>query len=263
MDLHLKHKSVFVAASSKGLGRAMALQYAREGALVTIASRNEEELRVAQADITAATGIRPLVQRMDVSSASDVQAAIAAAADAHGGIDVLVTNAGGPPSGSFEAFADEDWQSSFEVNLLSVVRLIREALPHLREASDGGRIVNIASTSIKQPTEGLILSSVFRAGVHALTRSLATELGPDGILVNTVSPGRIGTDRIVQLDRARADQLGIPVEQVQAAAVSQIPLGRIGTPEEFAAMAVFLGSFANTYVTGQSLLIDGGTVKSI
>ncbi|MFD1954973.1 SDR family oxidoreductase [Paenibacillus thailandensis] len=263
MDLGLKNKSVFVAASSKGLGKAIALEYAREGALVTIASRDEEQLRVAQADIAAATGHRPLATRMDVGSAADIQAAIAAAADHYDGIDVLVTNAGGPPQGGFGQFGDEDWNRSFELNLLSVVRLIREALPHLRAASSGGRIVNIASTSVKQPIEGLILSNVFRAGIHALTRSLATELGPDRILVNTVSPGRIGTDRIEQLDRKRADELGIPLEQVQAAAAQQIPLGRIGTPREFASAAMFYGSFANTYITGQNVLVDGGTVKSV
>lgn len=263
MDLGLKNKSVFVAASSKGLGKAIALGYAREGALVTIASRDEEQLRVAQADITAATGHRPLMQRMDVGNPDDIQAAITAAADHYGGIDVLVTNAGGPPQGGFEKFNDEDWSRSFELILLSVIRLTREALPYLRTASAGGRIVNIASSSVKQPIEGLILSNVFRAGIHALTRSLATELGPERILVNTLAPGRIGTDRITALDKSRADQQGIALEQVQAEAAQQIPLGRIGTPAEFAAMAMFYGSFANTYVTGQTVLVDGGTMKAL
>lgn len=157
---------------------------------------------------------------------------------------------------------DADWNQGFELTLMSTIRLIRESLPHLR-SSGAGRIVNISSISIKQPIEGLILSNVFRAGVYALTKSLATELAADRILINTIAPGRIATDRILQLDGKRAQAEGIPMEQIQEEALLQIPLGRLGTPEEFGKAAVFLGSFANTYVTGQSLLVDGGMVKSL
>lgn len=158
--------------------------------------------------------------------------------------------------------ADADWSGGFELTLMSTVRLIREALPHMRSAG-GGRIVSISSVSIKQPIQGLILSNVFRAGVNALNKSLATELAPEGILINSLAPGRIGTDRILQLDGKRAEAVGTSLEQVQAEALKGIPLGRTGTPEEFGKAAVFLGSFANTYITGQSLLIDGGMVKSL
>ena len=263
MNLGLQGKSVLVAASSKGLGRAIALEYAREGALVTIASRDEAQLADARAAIAAATGSEPFAVRLDVRRADDIAAAVREAAARHGGLDALVTNAGGPPPGGFEAFDDAGWQSGFELTLLSVVRLIREALPHLRAAPEGGRIVNIASMSVKEPLPNLILSNVFRAGVQALTKSLSLELAPDRILINTVAPGRIGTDRLLALDRQKAEATGVPIEEIQRASAAQIPLGRIGTPEEFARAAVFLGSFANTYVTGQALLVDGGIVRGL
>lgn len=262
MDLGLMNKSVFVAAASKGLGLATALEFAREGARVTIASRSLEQLEAAQQAIMEATGQRVGIVQMDVTNPEDTKRAIHAAVEHNGGLNVLVTNAGGPPGGGFADMEDEDWNGGFELALMSTIRLIREALPYLRSAGEG-RIVNVSSVSIKQPIQGLILSNVFRAGVHALTKSLATELAPDGILINTIAPGRIGTDRILQLDRKRADLHEIPLEQVQQEALKQIPLGRTGTPQEFGKAAVFLGSFANTYITGQSLLVDGGMVKSL
>ncbi|RKP48026.1 SDR family oxidoreductase [Cohnella endophytica] len=262
MNLGLQGKSVFVAASSKGLGKASALEYAKEGARLTIASRDLGQLEQARDDIRAATGHQAVIAKMDVRNEVDIRQAIAAAVSAHGGLDALVTNAGGPPGGNFADMADNDWQTGFELNLLSTIRLIREALPALR-ADGGGRIVNVASTSVKQPIEGLILSNVFRAGVQALTKSLATELAPDGILINTVAPGRISTDRIFELDRKRAQDRAATLEEIQAQATSLIPLARMGTPEEFARYVVFYGSFANTYATGQTLLVDGGMVRAI
>lgn len=263
MDMGLAGKSVFVAASSKGLGKAIALEYAREGAKVTIASRDAAQLEAARNEIASATGHEPHTVLLDVRKAEDVRSAIRSAAERHGGLDVLVTNAGGPPQGGFESFDDEGWQQGYELTLLSVIRLIREALPSLRQSADGGRIVNVASMSIKEPIPSLILSNVFRAGVNSLTKSLSLELAPDRILINTVAPGRIGTDRITQLDFQRAESLNVSIEEVQQAANAAIPLGRVGTPEEFAKAAVFLGSYANTYVTGQALLVDGGTVRGL
>ncbi|MFC5402544.1 SDR family oxidoreductase [Cohnella soli] len=262
MELGLHGKSVFVAASSKGLGKATALAFAREGALLTIASRDLGQLEQARDDIRAATGHEARMARLDVRSNDDIREAITDAVAAQGGLDVLVTNAGGPPAGGFANMADADWQAGFELNLLSVIRLIREALPALR-AAGGGRIVNLASTSVKQPIDGLILSNVFRAGVQALTKTLASELAPDGVLINTVAPGRIATDRIFELDSKRATDLGVALADVQAQATSQIPLGRLGDPDEFGRYALFYGSFANTYVTGQTLLVDGGMVRSL
>ncbi|RED64610.1 SDR family oxidoreductase [Cohnella lupini] len=263
MDLMLKGKSVFVAAASKGLGKAVALQYAKEGARLTIASRNMEDLANARNEILVLTGVEATIVRMDASDGEDIRHAIRIAAEANGGLDVLVTNAGGPPAGTFIDMDDADWTKGFELTLMSTIRMIREALPYLKAAPDGGRIVNLASVSVKQPIDGLILSNVFRAGVNSLAKSLASELAGDGILINMVSPGRISTDRIVELDRKRADASNRAVEDIQAEAAKQIPLGRPGTPEEFARHAVFYGSFANTYVTGQSLLVDGGMVKGL
>ncbi|WP_239616242.1 SDR family oxidoreductase [Cohnella mopanensis] len=262
MDLLLSGKSVFVAAASKGLGKAVALQYAREGARVTIASRSLEQLAHTRDEIKELTGVEAAILQMDVSSSEDVRHAVRTAAAMGDGLDVLVTNAGGPQGGFFSDMADEDWASGFELSLMSTIRLIREALPFLK-AAGGGRIVNLASTSIKQPIDGLILSNVFRAGVQALTKSLASELAGDGILINTIAPGRIATDRITELDQKRAEAQQRSFEDIQAEAIRQIPLGRMGTPEEFARHAVFYGSFANTYVTGQSLLVDGGMVKGL
>ncbi|WP_433945663.1 SDR family oxidoreductase [Paenibacillus sp. SN-8-1] len=262
MDLGLSGKSVFVAAASKGLGRASALAFAQEGALVTIASRNQEQLEVAQQEIQAATGHKVNTLRMDVTKEEEIRHAISTTAKSQGGLDILVTNAGGPPGGTFADMSDEDWQRGFELNLLSVIRMIREAVPYMKSAG-GGRIVNLASTSIKQPIPGLILSNVFRAGVQSLAKTLAEELAKDRILINTIAPGRIATDRITELDSARAEKNGTSLEFIQAEAVQAIPLGRMGTPEEFARMVTFYGSYANTYVTGQSIMVDGGMLKGL
>ncbi|MGA9172681.1 MAG: SDR family oxidoreductase [Thermoactinomyces sp.] len=262
MDLGLKGKSVLVTAASKGLGKASALEFAREGATVTIASRNLTELKRAAEEIEAATGQKITVVQMDVTREEDIARAVQTAAEAGGGLDVLVTNAGGPPGGTFDDFDDEGWIRAFELNLLSAIRLIRTSLPYMR-AKGGGRIVTITSSSIKQPIQGLILSNTIRAGVNALTKSLSIELAKDQILVNTVAPGRIATDRVAELDQAKAQANGISVEEVKAEMSKQIPLGRYGMPEEFGRAVAFLGSFANTYITGQALLVDGGMVKAL
>ncbi len=262
MDLGLQGKSVFVAAASKGLGKASALEFAREGAEVTIASRDLKQLQQAKEEIDSATGAAVDIVQLDVNDATQIKVAIEQTIARKGRLDVLVTNAGGPPGGTFADMEDEQWQQAFEQNLLSTIRLIRTALPAL-QANTGGRIVNIASSSVKQPIDGLILSNVFRAGIQALTKTLSSEYGQKGILINTVAPGRIATDRIIELDSKRAESQQISVEELQAQANAQIPLGRMGTPEEFARMVVFYGSFANTYVTGQSLIVDGGTIRAL
>lgn len=262
MDLGLKGKSVLVTAASKGLGKASALAFANEGAAVTIASRNLEELKRAAADIEASSGQKVAVVQMDVTREEDIVHAVQTAVEAGGGLDVLVTNAGGPPAGSFDQFDDQAWIKAFELNLLSAIRLIRASQPHMR-AQGAGRIVAITSSTVKQPLPNMILSNTIRAGVQALAKSLAAELAKDGILVNTVAPGRIMTDRVAELDRAKAEKLGVCLETIQADAMAQIPLGRYGQPEEFGKAVAFLGSFANTYISGQTLLVDGGMIKSL
>jgi len=178
------------------------------------------------------------------------------------GVDILINNAGGPPQGNFDTTTDELWLAAFQLTLMSVIRATRHALPYMR-AKKWGRIVNFASSSIKQPLDNLILSNTYRAGLVGLGKSLATELAPDHILVNTLGPGRIATDRVATLDAARARSLGVDVEDVERESRRQIPLGRYGSPDEFAAMAVFLGSPVNGYVTGQAIVVDGGLVKSL
>jgi 3-oxoacyl-[acyl-carrier protein] reductase len=251
-----------VAASSKGLGRATAEQLAAEGAQVMISGRDEGELEAAARDIGKKTGTKVAYTVADVTRGSDVEDLVRQTVECLGGPDVLITNAGGPPAGNFDRFEDSDWQNAFELNLLSVVRLVRAVLPHMRERGYG-RIINFTSSSMKQPLENLILSNVFRTAVLGLSKSLSVELAPDGILINALGPGRIATARLASLDKSRAENMGVSVEEVRSRSEAQIPLGRYGEPEEFARVAAFLASEANTYVTGQALLVDGGMVKAL
>ncbi|MGB8954643.1 MAG: SDR family oxidoreductase [Tumebacillaceae bacterium] len=262
MDLGLKGKVVLVTAASKGLGRASAMEFAREGARLLIASRNNEELQKTAEEIRQATGSEVHTCATDVSKREDIERLYAVLQETYGTLDVLVTNAGGPPTGKFDDFDDAAWEAAFQLNLMSVIRLIRGALPYMRQ-NGGGRIVNVASTSIKEPIVGLLLSNTIRSGAQALVKTLSQELAGDNILVNTVSPGRIATDRIIQLDNQRAEAMGTTADAVQKHFEATIPLGRYGQPEEFGKMVAFLGSGANTYVTGQSLFVDGGMLKSI
>ena len=260
MNLGLTDKPVIVCASSAGLGKATALEFAREGARVMLCSRRQAELQRAADEIKAATGNEPAFTVVDVTQPADITRLVEATVAAFGGIFTLVNNSGGPPAGTFDQFDDAAWQAAFDLNLLSYIRTTRAALPQLRKAS--GRIVNFTSSSVKSPLENLILSNTFRTGVMGLTKTLAGELGSDGILANVIGPGRIQTDRIAHLDGLRAKKSGATVEQIRADTAKAIPLGRYGTPDEYAKLAVFLGSPANTYVTGQTILVDGGMVKA-
>ena len=205
MDLGLRDKSALVLASSKGLGRAIATALAAEGARVMVSGREEATLERTAADIRETTGAEVAHHVADLTRAGDVESLVGATAEAFGGIDVLVTNTGGPPAGGFEDFADEDWTAAFELTLLSMIRAIRATLPHMR-AQGAGRIVCVASSSIKQPIDNLTLSNTFRAGIAGLAKSLSAELAPDGILINTLGPGRIATDRTAGMDAARAEK---------------------------------------------------------
>lgn len=263
MDLQLKEKSVIVSASSKGLGRATAEQFAKEGAHVLMASRDEEALKKSVTDIKEVSGNENVrYQICDITKPDNIKELVETAVDWNGTVDVLINNAGGPPAGSFDSFSDEDWQRAYELNLLSFVRLIREVLPHMRRTGEG-RIVNFASSSIKQTIDNLILSNTFRAGIVGLSKSLSQELASERILINTVGPGRIATDRVAELDNIRATNLGVSYDDVREQSEASIPMGRYGRPEEFAKLVVFLASGANTYITGQSLLVDGGLVKAL
>jgi 3-oxoacyl-[acyl-carrier protein] reductase len=229
---------------------------------VLVSSRNEEALARTADEIGEETGAQVGYFPADVSEEKDVRDLVSHAADRFGGVDILINNTGGPPAGGFDDFRDEAWREAFDLILLSLIRMVRGVLPFMRD-KEGGRIVNIASSSVKQPIENLILSNTFRAELAGLAKSLSFELAPDGILINTLGPGRISTERSASIDASQAETLGVPVEEVRGRVEAQIPLGRYGTPEELARVAAFLASPANGYVTGQAILVDGGMVKAL
>jgi len=261
MDLGLKDKGVLVLASSGGIGRGVATEFAREGARVMLFARSEEKLEATAEAIASETGNRPRFTVGDITDAAAIERAVTDAAGAFGGLWALFNNTGGPPAGGFEQFDDGDWQAAFELTTLGYVRAIRAALPHFRSGG-GGRIVNNTSVSTKQAIDSLLLSNVFRSGLVGLGKSLAREFGSDGILVNTVGPGRIDTERVEQLDTVWAEKGGISYEEQRARAQASIPLGRYGEPADFGRIVAFLCSGANTYLTGQNVLIDGAMVEA-
>ena len=262
MDLQLRDRCAIVCAASKGLGRATALAMAREGARVAICARSAAALQEAANEIRSATGgtVVPIVA--DVSRADDVQRLVDESVSRLGAIDILVNNTGGPKSGPFISFSDADWQEAIDSVLMSVVRLSRAVVPHMR-ARGGGRIINVTSISAKQPVEGLVLSNALRAGVTGLSRTIANELAADNILVNCVAPGYTKTDRVVELAEAAAAREGISPEAVQQRTEAAIPLRRMATTEEFAAVVVFLASAPASYVTGTTVAVDGGWVRGL
>ncbi len=263
MDLNLAEKVVLVSGASKGIGKGIATEFAREHAIVYIVSRTEGNLKLATSEIKKETNndkVNYLVG--DMKDAEDIKRVVAEIKKQHTKIDVLINNAGGPPPGGFLEVAEEDWYHAFEQNLLSVVRMTKEVIPLMLQAGSG-RIINITSSSIKASIDNLILSNVMRPGVHGLTKSLAREFAKDNILVNTVGPGKIKTDRTLQLGKSASEKSGKSIDDVMENMAKDIPLGRLGVPEEFAKTVVFLASGANTYVTGQALLIDGALVSAL
>lgn len=265
MDLGLSGKAVLVAAASKGLGRAVAAEFAREGAHLAICSREEATITKAAEEIARETkGARILPIAADLSSKEGCEAFVQSALGAYGKIDVLVVNAGGPPPGRFDDLDDAAWQKAVDLTLFSAVRLTRLALPELRKSK--GNIVYMTSTSVRQPTQylNLILSNAIRAAVHGMLKTLSADLAKDGIRVNAVQPGRIATDRIVQLDTDTARREGKTPDQIRAEYERTIiPLGRYGEPEEFGAAVVFLASARASYINGVSLQVDGGMLKAM
>ena len=256
MDLKLENKSVLVTAGSKGIGLATARGFYAAGARVAICGRSQDNLDTATAlmpDCLAIAG--------DVSNADDIHRIVTAAADRFDGIDILVNNAGGPPPGLFVDLDDADWAKAVELTLMSVIRATRLVLPHM-QAQKWGRIVNISSTGVKQPVPGLTLSNSIRMAVLGWAKTLANQVGPDNILVNTVCPGFTNTDRITQIFESQSAASGKSVDEISNGLAAQIPLRRIGQPEEIANLAVFLGSEAASYITGTAIQVDGGSVQS-
>jgi len=260
MDLGLKDKRVLVAAASKGLGRAIAQEFVREGARVAICSREQGTIdRVAQELGGGTLGIAA-----DVSTELGCRTFIEKGSAALGGIDILIVNAGGPPPGRFDDLDDAAWQKAVDLTLFSAVRLTRLALPELRKAK--GSIVFSTSTSVRQPTQylNLILSNAIRGAVHGMLKTLSGDLAKDGIRVNAVQPGRIATDRLIELDTFTAKREGLTPDAVRERYErTVIPLGRYGDPEEFAAAVVFVASPRASYITGVSLQVDGGMLMSL
>ncbi|RKU38353.1 3-oxoacyl-ACP reductase [Candidatus Poribacteria bacterium] len=262
MEFGLTDKIAVVGASSKGLGRAIALGLAQEGAKVTICARNSDALDATAADIRRQTGSEVLAVPTDVSQPAQVDALINAAISRFGGIDILVNNAGGPRAGRFAELAAEDYQMAVQLNLMSTINLCRAVVP-VMQARGGGKIINLTSVSVKQPVDGLMLSNMARTGVIGFAKTLATEVAPDNILVNNVCPGIIFTDRIQQLATVRAEEAGITFEEALERMTADIPLGRIGEPAEFANLVVFLASERASYITGTTIQVDGGMVKAL
>ena len=262
MDLGLRAKVALVAASSAGLGRAVAEELAREGANLVMCARGEERLaKVAQA-IRDETGVRVEALGADLSQLSDVKRVTDAALGAFGQVDILVTNAGGPPAGSFESHSHETWQAAVRQNLDSVVELVRAVLPGMKERR-WGRIINVTSIAVKQPVDGLILSNSVRAAVTGFARTLANEVAPFNVTVNNVLPGYTRTQRIEDLSKRNAELRGTTPDVERAQWERQIPMGRLGEPREFAAMCAFLASERASYVTGTSVPVDGGWIRSL
>ncbi len=262
MDLGLKGKTALVAAASKGLGRAVADELAREGANLVICARTVRPLEKARQAIFDETGVEVVAVPADLSEPADIDRLIAAAKAEFGRVDILVTNTGGPPSGPFESHSREAWSEAVRQNLYSVLNLTREVLPAMREA-DWGRIINITSVAVKQPVDGLILSNAVRAAVTGFAKTLANEEAHFGITVNNVMPGYTKTERLEELAAQAADRSGLLPEEAYAAWEGQIPMGRIGTPAEFAAMVTFLASERASYITGVSIPVDGGAIRSL
>ncbi len=262
MDLGLAGRVAAVAASSRGLGRATARALAAEGASVALCGRDEGRVREAAEAIARETGARTLAVAADVSRADDCRRFVDTAAAELGRLDILVTNTGGPRAGGFDGVGTEDWEAAFRLTLANVVALVQAAVPHMR-ARRWGRILNIASTSAKQPIDGLVLSNAFRPAIAGLSKTLANELGRDGILVNTICPGYTATDRLRELAEARSVKAGTAPAQELSAFGAGVPLGRVASPEEFAAVAAFLCSERASYVTGAVIPVDGGASRGL
>ena len=262
MDLGLTDRVAIVGGASKGLGRACALSLAQEGANLAISSRNPAELNAAAQELGAETGREVLAIPGDLSQLDDVQNLVKRTANHFGRLDIVVCNSGGPPAGRAVDTPEDVWEQSFQMSLNFFIRMSREAVPYLRERS-WGRIINIFASTVYQPIDNLVTSGVTRMGAVAYAKSLADEVGRDNILVNNVAPGFLMTERMVHVFENRASGEGKTLDEVMGAHADTIPVKRFGRPEELGDLVAFLASEKNSYITGTTILVDGGYVRSI
>jgi 3-oxoacyl-[acyl-carrier protein] reductase len=262
METGLDNKVVMVAAASKGLGYGIARACARDGARLSIASRSREGIDAAAARLANETGAEVLASTFDAADGDSILAWRDATVTRFGGVDALLVNAGGPPAGKFDDFDDDDWEAAYRLTLLSTIRMIRAVLPSMRERG-GGSIVTLTSSSIKEPIDVLLLSNVMRAGVVALAKSLSRDLAGQGIRVNNLVPGRMDTDRVRMLDAKVAGDRGETPEEARRRSEAGIPLGRYGSADEFGNAGAFLLSDAASYITGSTLVVDGGVMRTV
>ena len=260
MNLGLENRVALVAAASKGLGYGVARALATDGARVSICSRTAEDVEAAAQALRDETGAGVMATACDVTDPDSINNWVAATVERWGQIDALLVNAGGPPAGFIREISEAQWEAAFQLTLMSSIRMINAALPHMGR---GSAILTVTSSSIREPIERLALSTVMRSGVMGLVKTLADELAGDGIRVNNLIPGRIDTDRVRQLDGITANRLGITPEEARERAMANIPLGRLGSIDEFGAAGAFLLSPAAAYITGASLRVDGGQMRSV
>jgi 3-oxoacyl-[acyl-carrier protein] reductase len=262
MNLGLKDRVALISASSQGIGRATAEAFAAEGCRVAVCARNQQTLQAAAEKIRKQHNVEVFAEAFDVTDAAAVSRFVAAVAEKFGSVDICVTNAGGPPAKGFLAVTLEDWQRALEANFLSTVYFAREVIPHMQRKR-WGRIITLTSITTKQPVTDLVLSNAVRAAVVGLVKSLANEFGKDGILVNNVGPGFTATDRLKELAKARAASSGKSEQQVFDGWAADAPLQRLGDPREVAETIVWLASERASYITGQTVLVDGGMYKGL
>jgi 3-oxoacyl-[acyl-carrier protein] reductase len=262
MDTGLSGKAALVGGASRGIGRAIALALAREGCRVAICARNREALEAAAADIERETGTETLAVQCDMANYNDIKRFVAETVKRFGRLDIVVNNAGGPPTGAFVDLDERYWQHAIDQNLLSAVRTIREALPYLRR-SGSGRIINVTSVAVKQPIDGLMLSNATRLAVVGMAKTLSRELAAEGITVNNVCPGNIATERLISLIEERARRQGISLEQAVSVEETRAPIGFLGEPDDVANLVVFLASLKARYITGTTIQVDGGSTTAL
>ena len=262
MDLGIRGKVALVAASSKGLGRAIAEELAAEGANLVMCARGADALRAAAGSIRKSSGVTVVEVAADVSEQAGLDRVTGTALDKFGKVDILVTNSGGPPSGTFESLNAEAWESATRLLLFSAVGLARAVLPGMKERK-WGRILNVTSIAVKQPIDGLMLSNSLRAAVTGFARTLANEVARFNVTVNNIMPGFTRTDRMEELARQTSERTGASMSDAFARWEREIPIGRLAEPREFAALAAFLASDRASYITGSSIAVDGGWIRSL